>query len=729
MYRKVKRIMSAVLAAIILCCAFSVGTSALDVDYTVNDVSQIQMYVARLIPDIDVQRYDIDKNGVINTNDASLVQMIIAKLYTQEQPATTAPVTTPTDVLTTQCTSAASTVDDTQISTDITPPPSTDGQDFTEPTATEPTTSVQTTTEPSTGYVQVTSRPGESTEPTTAQPITSAPLTEPTETVQPTTRMPVTIAFASYSENLGIGETYELFADLSEENADTSWYSSNTAVATVEKVANSLGVITAKSKGTAVITAQTCTGETAKFTVDVKRQSTKLELNETYVNMGLGETVDLNSYNVDPDSYAYHRDYYSSNPEVATVTKAYGIVEAKSIGTTEITCVMSNGIYATCVINVKKQSENIYLNADRVTLGVGEGFDLNSSIDSGTAAYHRDYYSDNPDVAEVTVEYGLVTAKAPGTANIRCVMTNGKYTVCTITVLEAPKTVKFDNPPTYIRVNDVYSITGYANSGAWCSDYTFTTTDSTIISVRKTGAASCVIKAHKSGHATIYMTAQNGVSASVRITVVLPDSFYIDGVPYINQDNLPTGCETCSAVMLMQYYGYDITETKFARDYLICRPFYATDNYYGPDPNSAFVGSPFNSYSFGVFSPALAKSMNNYLYNTPYEAKSIKGESLAYYLEYYVVHSKPVLIWATMNMAPSYKSTSWIVDYTDENAEYSKGSVFTWSANEHCLVLTGFDPDYYYFNDPWNNNGRVRYKRSLVEQRYRELSMQAVVID
>ena len=73
------------------------------------------------------------------------------------------------------------------------------------------------------------------------------------------------------------------------------------------------------------------------------------------------------------------------------------------------------------------------------------------------------------------------------------------------------------------------------------------------------------------------------------------------------------------------------------------------------------------------------------------------------------------------------KTTTWRVNYTDENAKYKLGSYYTWTAGEHCLLLTGYDKDYYYFNDPWTN-ARTRYSKSLVNTRYNELGKQAVVM-
>ena len=56
------------------------------------------------------------------------------------------------------------------------------------------------------------------------------------------------------------------------------------------------------------------------------------------------------------------------------------------------------------------------------------------------------------------------------------------------------------------------------------------------------------------------------------------------------------------------------------------------------------------------------------------------------------------------------------------------GKLFTWKRHEHCLVLVGYDKDYYYMNDPYQSKGLVAYKRSVVEARYATMGSQAVVI-
>ena len=44
------------------------------------------------------------------------------------------------------------------------------------------------------------------------------------------------------------------------------------------------------------------------------------------------------------------------------------------------------------------------------------------------------------------------------------------------------------------------------------------------------------------------------------------------------------------------------------------------------------------------------------------------------------------------------------------------------------MLLVGYDEDSYYFNDPYNSNGTVKYHKNLVTKRWEELGKQSVVL-
>ena len=82
-------------------------------------------------------------------------------------------------------------------------------------------------------------------------------------------------------------------------------------------------------------------------------------------------------------------------------------------------------------------------------------------------------------------------------------------------------------------------------------------------------------------------------------------------VPYIDQSvKYPTGCESVSTVMLLQYLGYDISVDEFIADYLEMKAFEEREGQlFGADPNLYFCGSPYDKDSFGCYAPVICKAL------------------------------------------------------------------------------------------------------------------------
>lgn len=191
-------------------------------------------------------------------------------------------------------------------------------------------------------------------------------------------------------------------------------------------------------------------------------------------------------------------------------------------------------------------------------------------------------------------------------------------------------------------------------------------------------------------------------------------------VKYISQSGFPTGCESASAVMLLQNAGYNVSVADFVDKYLDKGGFtWKNGIQYGPDPNSKFVGDPRSSSGFGCYAPVLTKAMNKILGNGK-TAKNLTGTAFTSLLTDYIDNGIPVAVWASINMVNVDNGRQWVIPET--------GQLFTWKRHEHCLVLVGYDAEYYYMNDPYQSKGLVAYKRSVVEARYAQMGYQAVVI-
>ena len=177
----------------------------------------------------------------------------------------------------------------------------------------------------------------------------------PVETISVTG---VTINKSTLSLVEGNSET--LSATISPENATNktvSWTSSNTAVATVSN-----GKVTAKSAGTAVITATTTDGGyTASCTVTVTEKAptvisvTGVTLNKSAVSLEEGKTETLTATVLPANATNRNVTWKSSAPGVASVSN--GIVTALKAGTAVITATTADGGFtASCTFTVTAKS-------------------------------------------------------------------------------------------------------------------------------------------------------------------------------------------------------------------------------------------------------------------------------------------------------------------------------------------------------------------------------------
>ena len=181
---------------------------------------------------------------------------------------------------------------------------------------------------------------------------------------------------------------------------------------------------------------------------------------------------------------------------------------------------------------------------------------------------------------------------------------------------------------------------------------------------------------------------------------------------------LPTGCETVSATMVLNFYGIDVSAIEFATNYLHSSDEFikSKDRVYGPDPNEVFVGNPFENYGYGCYAPAIEKAVNDSDLNC--KAEVITGKTLDELCNEYIVNDEPLLVWVTLRMEEPQESDSW---YIDDDIE------FTWKSGEHCVVLVGFNEKYYFFNDP-ATGGVLAYEKDISQQRFEDMGAQALRI-
>ena len=195
----------------------------------------------------------------------------------------------------------------------------------------------------------------------------------------------------------------------------------------------------------------------------------------------------------------------------------------------------------------------------------------------------------------------------------------------------------------------------------------------------------------------------------------------IKGVPVIAQmPKFPTGCESVSAVMALQFAGENVSVDQFVDEYLDkSSNFYNADGVrYGPNPYEEFVGNPRSRSAFGCMAPVIEKALIKY-YSSSNPVKNTTGKSLEELCGAYIDRGIPVIVWTSIKMIEPRYTSSWYL---------ANGEKFTWLANEHCMLLIGYDDENYYFNDPYTGK-EVKYSKSLSEKRYTAFGKQPLVIE
>ncbi len=201
-----------------------------------------------------------------------------------------------------------------------------------------------------------------------------------------------------------------------------------------------------------------------------------------------------------------------------------------------------------------------------------------------------------------------------------------------------------------------------------------------------------------------------------------PETYIISDVPHMYQNNdYPTGCESVSAVSLMNFYGIDITVDEFIDNYLPCSdlPYLGDDgNTYGESPWFSFIGDPRSSNGYGCYATVIEGAVAEAL-PEGYAVVAEYGTELKYAAGEYVANGEPVMIWATIGMKKAWNGNSWTVP---------NGDYFTFISPEHALLLIGYDEEYYYFSDPLSESEVVSYPRYDCEQAYSDLGAQMIRI-
>ena len=194
-------------------------------------------------------------------------------------------------------------------------------------------------------------------------------------------------------------------------------------------------------------------------------------------------------------------------------------------------------------------------------------------------------------------------------------------------------------------------------------------------------------------------------------------SVMVDNVVYMNQyPELPTGCEVTALAILMNQSGFNVTKEELANKITKRNvPTYKNGKLYGESPHNAFIGNPYSKSSYGVFLGPIIELMGYYM--DDYRIEDLTGKSFEDILT--VVESgRGVMVIATSNLVEPTASVKWVLP---------NGEEFTWLANEHSMVIEGYNEKSVFASEP-RNGKLVEYDRKLFKKRWEQMGSQAVAI-
>lgn len=179
---------------------------------------------------------------------------------------------------------------------------------------------------------------------------------------------------------------------------------------------------------------------------------------------------------------------------------------------------------------------------------------------------------------------------------------------------------------------------------------------------------------------------------------------------------LSAGCEVTSLAMILQANGIAVTKEQLA-DAVAKEPFIDDDGYYG-NPNLGFVGDMEGwDEGYSVYHGPIVDLAEQYAVGDNLVVADLTGQDFEQVLKE-VASGTPVWVLTDTSYAPSYNTDVW---------ETAEGDiVVNWTV--HSVVVTGYDDEYVYLNDPYLYEPNEAVLRSDFAASWKQMGSQAVVV-
>lgn len=197
----------------------------------------------------------------------------------------------------------------------------------------------------------------------------------------------------------------------------------------------------------------------------------------------------------------------------------------------------------------------------------------------------------------------------------------------------------------------------------------------------------------------------------------LAGSVQLENVPLVLQyPELPRGCEITSLAMILQYRGYDVDKMELA-DEIVYEPF--ESNGYKGNMHDGFVGAmdTLDEDGLGVYVEPIVKLARKYA--SFWKVKNLSGEEPeALYAALEDGNPVWMLTNARFQELPDNQFLTW---------ETKAGSMQV-TYRQHSVVMTGYDENYVYVNDPLKSETNIALNRADFEAAWIQMGSQAMYI-
>lgn len=329
----------------------------------------------------------------------------------------------------------------------------------------------------------------------------------------------VSIEVGQCNTQLILGESLNLVVTVNPSDVVVKYTSSNESVAVVD----SNGKVTTVGVGDAVITVMAAS-EKKSVAISVKDREiidspTKIEIDRTSVELFELETIKLNAI-VSPIQTLR---WYSDDDRIASVDND-GLITAIKNGETTIHVVSEDGCEVSVKVVIKAHDvaiDDIVVDKDNVVLVEGESTSIKANVYPDNTTLNKDliWKSSNENVAIVS-NGGLITAIGEGDAIITITSVNGVSK--TVNVKVNKKLIPISN---IVVDRDNISLIKGDVATIKASIYPLNTTDNLNLTWSSNNVNVAVvdnngkITAISAGDAIITVTAVNGVSTSIKVSV------------------------------------------------------------------------------------------------------------------------------------------------------------------------------------------------------------------